>query len=526
MKKWLGALAGSFLLIAAGFNLHSTIRSADAGVACSVPFNLTNGTTADASQVMANYNAILACLLNAAAAGANTDITALLGLTTPLAPTEGGSIVFAGVTPTASGNTIVIASTTPGGFSYTANYSVIFIAQATNVATQTLDVNAQGVENIYKQSPSGPTPLTGGEIATNQIVLATWDGTEFQINPVPNVTPGFGLSTNASQTAIQINTAKPPYGFDQPVNLGLQVFAVAGNLLQVNIVQANGAAPTATSSGPVLIPFRNPTLAQGTPTWVAVTASTSINTNATGASLGCLNNTPCRTYIVAFDNAGTVVPALYTASVPTPNVEIFPLDTGTLQSTTAIGGGATSAGVFYSPNGVTVSNSPFVILGWYDYATPLATAGTYTTNPDIIQLFGPQSKKPGDIVQGPFNGQNYTSVTGGTGWHATPLQAAITPTSKIDFVQGHATFTAGCGTGSTGFVGMGPTPVATSAATVIYAIGNTGTVNYPGFIEQMFEPAVIASTTYSLYVQSPGGGCAYNGTPGGNSTISLWQIRG
>ena len=54
--------------------------SAQAGVSCSVPFNLQNGTTADATQVMANYNALIACLANAAAAGANNDITSLLAL--------------------------------------------------------------------------------------------------------------------------------------------------------------------------------------------------------------------------------------------------------------------------------------------------------------------------------------------------------------------------------------------------------------------------------------------------------------
>ena len=266
MRKWLSALAGSFLLIAAGFNLHSYVRQADAGVACSVPFNLTNGTTADASQVMANYNAIIACLLNAAAAGANTDITALLGLTTPLSPTEGGSTVFVGATPTASGNTIVIASTTPGAFGYTTGYTVAFIAQAANVATATIDVNAQGVVNIFKQSPSGATPLTGGELQAGQVVLATYDGTEFQINPVPNVTPGFGLSTNASQTAIQINTNAPPYGFDSPVNLGLSAIA-SGNLLTVSIVQANGQTPTATSSGPVLDPVLEPKVARDRHGW-------------------------------------------------------------------------------------------------------------------------------------------------------------------------------------------------------------------------------------------------------------------
>lgn len=74
------------------------------------PYDLTNGQTADATQVMANFNAILACANSQLAhSGVNSDITQLLnvtnlafapvnsniteidGLTTPLAVTEGGT---------------------------------------------------------------------------------------------------------------------------------------------------------------------------------------------------------------------------------------------------------------------------------------------------------------------------------------------------------------------------------------------------------------------------------------------------
>jgi hypothetical protein len=55
-----------------------------AGVPCALPFNLQNGQPADATQVMANYNALVTCLGNAAAAGTNSDITSLSGLTSGL----------------------------------------------------------------------------------------------------------------------------------------------------------------------------------------------------------------------------------------------------------------------------------------------------------------------------------------------------------------------------------------------------------------------------------------------------------
>jgi len=57
-----------------------------------LPDNLTNGTTADASQVMANFNTIVSDVnTNAVAQGANSTITSLSGLTTPLSVAQGGT---------------------------------------------------------------------------------------------------------------------------------------------------------------------------------------------------------------------------------------------------------------------------------------------------------------------------------------------------------------------------------------------------------------------------------------------------
>mgnify|MGYP001599386539 FL=1 len=61
------------------------------GLVVTLPFTLTNGTTADASQVMANYNALVTAFTLAAEAGVNSSITALTGLTTPIPPASGGS---------------------------------------------------------------------------------------------------------------------------------------------------------------------------------------------------------------------------------------------------------------------------------------------------------------------------------------------------------------------------------------------------------------------------------------------------
>ena len=71
------------------------LLSATAALASNcVPFTytLTNGTTADANQVMSNFNTLLNCSNNNLAHnGANSDITQLNGLTTPLMVPQGGT---------------------------------------------------------------------------------------------------------------------------------------------------------------------------------------------------------------------------------------------------------------------------------------------------------------------------------------------------------------------------------------------------------------------------------------------------
>lgn len=58
----------------------------------SLPVTLQNGTTADATQVMANFNAIVSAVnANSANSGINTNITQLQGLTVPVAVNQGGT---------------------------------------------------------------------------------------------------------------------------------------------------------------------------------------------------------------------------------------------------------------------------------------------------------------------------------------------------------------------------------------------------------------------------------------------------
>ena len=168
-----------------------------AGVSCSVPFNLTNGVTADASQVMANYNAILSCLANStAASGANTDITSLSALSTPISPTQGGTNVYNGgtgtVVNTGSTSAVTVAATIPSAFALVPGYKVVFQANGANVGATTLAVAGTTSSNFYRQTPGGLAPMAGGEFVAAQMVEAIWDGTEYQMTSVQalNKSPG------------------------------------------------------------------------------------------------------------------------------------------------------------------------------------------------------------------------------------------------------------------------------------------------------------------------------------------------
>lgn len=81
-----------FALLLAVAVAASLPRPAHAANCSGYSFTLTNGQTADATQVMSNFNTIMTCANNnLAKSGANSDITSLLGLTTPLSAAQGGT---------------------------------------------------------------------------------------------------------------------------------------------------------------------------------------------------------------------------------------------------------------------------------------------------------------------------------------------------------------------------------------------------------------------------------------------------
>ena len=74
-----------------------------------------------------------------------------------------------------------LATPTLGGYAAGAQYS--FIAQNTNTAAVTIDIDTLGVKSITK---FGTTPLAAGDIIAGALMLIEYDGTRFQLLNVTN----------------------------------------------------------------------------------------------------------------------------------------------------------------------------------------------------------------------------------------------------------------------------------------------------------------------------------------------------
>lgn len=146
-----------------------------------LPVTLTNGTLADANQVMSDFNAIVTGVnTNGAKNGINSDIMALNGLTTPLTPAQGGSSVYTGG-GSGTANAQLVVTPTPINYSLRAGNTVNFIPSISNTAATTLSVAGTAATAVMRQTAGGLQPLVGGEILISQIATVIYDGTQYEL---------------------------------------------------------------------------------------------------------------------------------------------------------------------------------------------------------------------------------------------------------------------------------------------------------------------------------------------------------
>jgi len=400
-----------------------------------------------------------------------------------------------------------------------------------------------------------PTPVRVGDIiywnGSNWLTLpGNNSGTQFLQESSAGV-PSWAVSAAVSNVTCDglaittVGTCPPRFDF---ANCTLAA-SVATNILTVALKDNAGNDPSATS--PCHIAFRSSTAATGS--WVLdnVTSALSITTNATGASLGSTNNAAFRFWVEAFDNSGTVVLALFNAiSVGTNSTQCFPIYPGTVASTTAISGSATSAGVFYSPNGTTLTSRAHTTIGYIEYnSTGLATAGTYATAPNFIQTFGAGIRKPCEPVQSAyFPKADSGTSTVATTWSSVswPLNPTITPQSAANLVRVTYNMYANASAGNALFfrifrAGTTAIGVGNAAGSRTQAGGvlsrTSDTISLQNIGQTIYDaPNTTSSTTYVLQYFLQGGTAEFNqvdsdatntnAIPRALSHVTLEEIQG
>jgi hypothetical protein len=118
----------------------------------SYPNTLTNGTTADANQVMANFNTIMNC-----------------------------ASFFIGGTSAGSAGAQTLASVSPGVFTLTNGNRVTFIAGFSTTGATALNVASTGSLPVLKKTTSGLATLAANDMVANQVYTVQFDGSQYEL---------------------------------------------------------------------------------------------------------------------------------------------------------------------------------------------------------------------------------------------------------------------------------------------------------------------------------------------------------
>jgi hypothetical protein len=200
---------------------------------CTLPYQLTNGQAADATQVMANYNALVACLSNAAPAGANNALQY-----------NAGSGAFGAVGPLTNGQ-LVIGSTgvAPQAQTLTPGAGIVITNGPGSITISTASGTGNG---LYGPVMSGiPTAASTGLVNwLNQgSATSTNSAVGLSINFPANASPGglFVAAPSAPYTITALIAAtRNSTGYN---GVGIGWYDGSAKLHLISYVTQNGNAP-------------------------------------------------------------------------------------------------------------------------------------------------------------------------------------------------------------------------------------------------------------------------------------------
>lgn len=383
-----------------------------------------------------------------------------------------------------------------------------FLPTADNTSSVTIVVNGVGSPvALFQKNNSGLTALSGGELRSGQWASIAYDGTEWVLDDP------LGKYTHASTLA---NSA---LAFGMNVNLQINA-TVSTNALTIALKTAAGVDPTATT--PILIPFRDVTIANGDPVVVPVTAALSFTIGSTN-TMGCVSAQMCRLWIVGINNGGTVALCAFNALSGT---NVAPINEAALQTSQSGTSGGNSAQLYYCST-ASVTAKAIKILGYVEILE--SVAGTWASGPTYTQLFGPGIKKPGDIIQGPISAITTTAITtqSTATFVTTGSTQSISPTSSANVIKVEISGSTILGVGVQGAfeIRRGASTAASFRSTA--ANGTSSNLDFPMSMNGFDLPNTTSNTAYTLYFSNVGAsanGLVYPaGSPYG-AIISLYEI--
>jgi hypothetical protein len=311
--------------------------------------------------------------------------------------------------------------------------------------------------------------------------------------------PEFSDGANWFSLITTLAGAQTPYG---AVINGTIVESHTGNAVTFALKTLAGTDPSA--SDPVLLAFRNSTVATGNYVYRTVTAALSL-TLSSGSKIGAVDTVPFKVWIVLFDDGGTIkLGAINCVS----GSNIYPLGQVPLASTTADDnlGGSDAAQTFYSKNGVAaVSSKAYVIVAYASYESGLSTAGSWAASPTRIQLYGAGVPLPGQVVQTAtaLTTSNTTNVT--ATYTATASTVSISPISAANLVNVRCASSIGQnGSTDAGIVQFRRGTSTAFGPEIAMKNSNNAPGYFPCVVEGWDAPGVTTSTAYTVYLKSSG----------------------
>lgn len=150
---------------------------------------------------------------------------------------------------TGSSTTYAIAfSPTPSG--YVTGEIIKFKTHLASGTSPTINKNSLGAKNLYKQISTGTTPLSVGDMGTNQVNMAEYDGGAYQLlNPTANIPTFLGkfFNTITTHDVSVTGTQTIVHGLGIiPKLLKITALGIGTNPYQVSIGTYNGTT-TATN---------------------------------------------------------------------------------------------------------------------------------------------------------------------------------------------------------------------------------------------------------------------------------------